>query len=749
MTSGIAQLLFALSICLLISSTGHAQYFTLPGWHAYALNSRRQVFDLSPDGKIGISLRNDPVATHPARLTTFDPILGTQLDTKTFGFGPLEVCLAQVGNNLRAVVLTSEGGPRRIYLFDVSPTGLLTQLTSTQLTTSNTDGGSNVVLSGAGAVGFVSVASTNGADVTAFSLNDGAILSSLPGSTAATLVMKETATSRVIAFRQGNVVKIVNAMNPSQLSVIGSVTLVSNGEFSGSGEGLAFSDDGRYLFVANQFYDFAAIDLNSFQIVGTIAGANYRFVRVRVVEKGAQRLLAVLSSQSGTGGTTALLLVDATNPAQLTVVNQYIPLAGESFFYKADFAFSHDGLRLYAAAREKLIAFDLPTFNKAWEQPVPNSMQVHQLRVYGPNDEVLGAWDTQAPIATFGAFPAFPPNVSIDESITATEGDGATATFTISLSSSAAPHRVAINYATAAGSATLGSDYTGTNGTATIQPGNLSTTISMPILNDSLDEFDETFLMRILSAAPGIITRAQGTATIVDDDPPPLMSINDISGGEANTTGAFSVSLSAASGKSITVNYSTAADTATPGADYVSSSGVLTFAAGETLKFANVSILNDIINEDNERFFMNLTNASNVTINDGQGIGTIFDNDAPILATDQSPPRAMALDAVTFVREPFASINPYYFGDDKRTRVMLFTPNVALTQGLVITAQALDSQQMTLQLPVEYVGILPGANPVVQIVVRLPDGITSAGDLQVSVTARSRTSAKVLVGVKP
>src|ERR1700737_485587 len=109
-----------LGLYLLSSSSVRGQYFPLPGYHAYSLNSVNQVFDVSPDGKIGISLRNDPVSVHPAILTTFDPILGTQMDNKTFGFGPLGVALAQVGSSLRAVVLTSEGGPRRIYLFDVS-----------------------------------------------------------------------------------------------------------------------------------------------------------------------------------------------------------------------------------------------------------------------------------------------------------------------------------------------------------------------------------------------------------------------------------------------------------------------------------------------------------------------------------------------------------------------------------------------------------------------------------------------------
>src|ERR1044071_2740060 len=230
--------------CIVSASAVRAQFFTLPGWHAYSLNSVNQVFDLSPDNKIGVSLRNDPVSVHPAILTTFDPILGTPMDSKTFGFGPLGVAVAQVGSSLRAVVLTSEGGPRRIYLFDISSTGQLTQLASTQLTTSGSDGGSNLVLSGSAQAGFVIVFTDSGTDLVSFSLTDGAILNRLALSgIASTLEMKETANSRRLVFRVGNAFKVVNALNPNQLIESGSVQLVSNGEFSGAGyDGIAFSN---------------------------------------------------------------------------------------------------------------------------------------------------------------------------------------------------------------------------------------------------------------------------------------------------------------------------------------------------------------------------------------------------------------------------------------------------------------------------------------------------------------------------
>ena len=523
-----------LLLCIVSASAVQAQYFTLPGWHTYSLNSINQVFDLSPDGKIGVSLRNDPVSGHPAILTTFDPILGTPMDSKTFGFGPLGVAVAQVGSSLRAVVLTSEGGPRRIYLFDVSPTGQLTQLASTQLTTNIGDGGSNLVLSGTAQAGFVIVFTDTGTDLVSFSLVDGGILNRLavPGDPR-TLEMKETSNSRRLVYRVGSSFRVVNALNPNQLIDAGSVQLVSNGASGGTFyDGIAFSNDGHYVFVGNTSFNFAAIDLNSMQIIGTIPGNNLQFGRVRIFEANGERRLAILSnSSSGTVGTTSILLVNANDPTNLSIINQYTTLSNESFFYKSDFAFSHDGSRLFAAPKEKLIAFDLPTFNKAWEQPLPDALQVHQLRVYGPNDEVLGAWDASGGSgfdATFGAFPSVPPNVSINKTSTINEGGGSV-DFTISLSSSAAPHRVVVKYETADGTAIQGSDYTSTLGTVTLEPGVTTKVFSVPILDDALDENDETFKVNIRSASPGIITAGQSTVTMVDDDPPPSISINDVS----------------------------------------------------------------------------------------------------------------------------------------------------------------------------------------------------------------------------
>ena len=404
-----------------------------------------------------------------------------------------------------------------------------------------------------------------------------------------------------------------------------------------------------------------------------------------------------------------------------------------------------------------IVAFNLPSVKTAWEQPVPGSSQTpHQLRVYGAADEILGAWNISPGInfaALMGAFPASPPNVSLSDPTTVSESGG-TASFTVSLS---APtnHRVKVNFSTISGTALDGLDFTNSPGVITLEPGVISGGSTIPIINEEVDENDETLTVRI-TANLGVVTRSQSTLTILDDDPPPTLTINDVSGIEGKFGNAlfFEVTLSTASGKTITVEYATVANSASE-IDFVPPKGTLTFFSGQTTNSVVVPISSDQLSESNETFSINLSNPNNAVVTDGQGIGTIIDDDAPLLATEAPTQRAIALDAL-MLREPFLLTNPNYLGADKRARINLFTLNLILTPGLVVTAEAVDSQQMVHQLPVEsvqnvpnFLAIVPDDPFLTQIVLKLPESIVSAGDLQVSLRARNKTSNKVLISVKP
>jgi large repetitive protein len=224
-------------------------------------------------------------------------------------------------------------------------------------------------------------------------------------------------------------------------------------------------------------------------------------------------------------------------------------------------------------------------------------------------------------------------NVSITEGNTGT----ANLAFTIELSA-VSGRTVTVVYATANGTATAPADYTATSGTLTFNPGTTSLSVNVPVVGDTLDEANETFVFNLSNAVNATIADTQATGTITDNDAPPSLAIanNGLTEGNTGTTPlVFTVTLSAASGQVVTVNYSTAAGSASAPADYTTTSGVLTFPAGTTSQTISVPVVGDTMDEPNETFVVNLTGASNATIADTQATGTITDNDtAPAITVN-------------------------------------------------------------------------------------------------------------------
>jgi hypothetical protein len=124
---------------------------------------------------------------------------------------------------------------------------------------------------------------------------------------------------------------------------------------------------------------------------------------------------------------------------------------------------------------------------------------------------------------------------------------------------------------------------------------------------------------------------------------------------------------------------------------------------------------------------------------------------APRLLTEEGTERAIALESVTLMRGPFSLIAAHNFSSDQRTRVMLFATDVELAQGdgvSAITAQAEDSRQRTYPLTVEYVGKVPNLDRLIQVFIKLPAEVESAGDIWVSINVRGAVSNRVLIPIK-
>lgn len=101
-----------------------------------------------------------------------------------------------------------------------------------------------------------------------------------------------------------------------------------------------------------------------------------------------------------------------------------------------------------------------------------------------------------------------------------------------------------------------------------------------------------------------------------------------ITEGNSDTTEAiFTVTLDRTATETVTVEYATADDTATANSDYTASNGTLEFAPGETSKTIAIEISGDAEVEEDETFFVNLSNATNATITNDRGLGTIANDD--------------------------------------------------------------------------------------------------------------------------
>jgi hypothetical protein len=121
------------------------------------------------------------------------------------------------------------------------------------------------------------------------------------------------------------------------------------------------------------------------------------------------------------------------------------------------------------------------------------------------------------------------------------------------------------------------------------------------------------------------------------DPSAPRLRIGDVTVAEGNTgtvAAAFTVTLSAASDQPVTVAYATGDGSATAGSDYQTTSGTLIFAPGETSKTITVPVIGDRLPEPTETFVVNLSSPTNATIADGQGVGTIVDDEPRISISD-------------------------------------------------------------------------------------------------------------------
>lgn len=184
-----------------------------------------------------------------------------------------------------------------------------------------------------------------------------------------------------------------------------------------------------------------------------------------------------------------------------------------------------------------------------------------------------------------------------------------------------------VNYSIG-GTATNGTDYTTIGSSVTFAAGSTTATVTVDPTADTIIEDNETVALNLATGTDYTIgTTTAVTGTIPNDDFPSI-SINDITVVEGkDLTAPLTLSLSSPSPQTITVNYTITAVDATANLDYSTSTGTLTFAANSPSTTLSIPILNDNLNEEDESFFVTLSNPTNATLNPDANIGEVIITD--------------------------------------------------------------------------------------------------------------------------
>ena len=263
------------------------------------------------------------------------------------------------------------------------------------------------------------------------------------------------------------------------------------------------------------------------------------------------------------------------------------------------------------------------------------------------------------------------PQLSIND-VSIVEGNKgkSNAVFTVELSE-ASDQAVAVNYSTLDNTANSRRDFIAKNGTIAFAPGETSKTISVEVKGDNKIEPTQDFFVQLDNAINAELLDSQGVGTIVNDDsnptnptdpttPLPTISIDTTSvveGNSGKSKAIFTVELSAASDRAITVDYSTAEGSANSRRDFIAKNGTLTFAPGETSKTIAIKVKGDTKIEQSEAFYLDLKNAVNADIADNRGDATIINDDFPPTPIDPpTPPTTPSNGQVIQVNENGADV---------------------------------------------------------------------------------------------
>jgi uncharacterized repeat protein (TIGR03803 family) len=206
--------------------------------------------------------------------------------------------------------------------------------------------------------------------------------------------------------------------------------------------------------------------------------------------------------------------------------------------------------------------------------------------------------------------------------------EGSPAVFRVALSRPA-PTPVTVRWTTQDGTATAPADYTAAAGVLTFPTGATEAIVEVEVHDDALDEADEDLGLLLAEAQGAEIFEAAARASVLDDDPIPVLNLEGRVVAETDATQQvpLTLRLSAPSGRPVTVNYATRNGSAQASSDYVAAAGSLSLAPGQVTQSVVVGVLGDLQPEASESFHVDLSSATNAVISADEATLTVRDDD--------------------------------------------------------------------------------------------------------------------------
>ena len=328
-----------------------------------------------------------------------------------------------------------------------------------------------------------------------------------------------------------------------------------------------------------------------------------------------------LTIQEDAGVARVQIDVAPAAPTELSVTYQTIPQTATSGL---DYTSPQGTLEISAGSTTAVI--EVPIIDDLLMEPT----ETFQVRLMDARDAVLNQSEAKVTIEDNDVYRLRVSDASANE-------NASILTFVVTLDTPHLAQDVRVDYTTEDATAMATDDYTPQSGTLVFPKGEVSREVSVPIIDDTVEEMNETFLLRLSEPENALLSNAVATGTIRDDDLPAVSVISLLTVQEDIGTARFAVTRSlAAPGRDTEVSFTVTNQTAEAPLDYqVLTPGPLRFTSGQTTGFIEVKIIDDEILEGDETFRVELIGAQNGVLEQSEALGTIVDNEDPVTVSIQ------------------------------------------------------------------------------------------------------------------